>query len=117
MITKNVSELRGIALSWLVNVCHGHTPSVKRTEDNIFFFGGRTDYATAWEFGGPIIDREGIELENSNDLTKGKKFARMRSVDFRFGMFGDTNLEAAMRCYIVSKLGETVEIPDELVEG
>jgi hypothetical protein len=32
-------------------------------------------------------------------------------------MYGDTPLIAAMRCYVASKLGDEVEIPNELTEG
>jgi hypothetical protein len=31
--------------------------------------------------------------------------------------YGKTLLEAAMRCYVASKMGDTVEIPDEFIEG
>lgn len=34
----------------------------------------------------------------------------------RFRQAGATLLIAAMRCYVTSKLGEKVEVPDELLE-
>jgi hypothetical protein len=30
---------------------------------------------------------------------------------------GDTPLVAAMRCYVASKLGDEVEIPEQIMEG
>jgi len=33
------------------------------------------------------------------------------------GQYGPTPLIAAMCCYVTSKLGEEVEVPDELVKG
>jgi hypothetical protein len=30
-------------------------------------------------------------------------------------MFGHTPLVAAMRCYVASKLGDTVEVPEEIL--
>lgn len=33
------------------------------------------------------------------------------------GYYGPTPLIAAMRCYVASKLGETVDVPDELAGG
>gem|GEM_PF-2663022 len=43
----------------------------------------------------------------------------MAAYPIRFGarsdfIFGKTPLVAAMRCYVASKLGEEVDIPDEL---
>ncbi len=32
-----------------------------------------------------------------------------------FTSYGSTPLIAAMRCYVASKLGEEVEVPDELI--
>lgn len=67
--------------------------------------------STNWAQGGPIIERERIsvgtdENEWSADITVGP-------TGFVRG-FGPTPLIAAMRCYVASKLGDEVEIPDEL---
>ena len=70
--------------------------------------------STDWAQGGPIIDREGISLirqtpdrwvsEYSNGCDR---FDHARS-------HGPTPLVAAMRCFVASKLGDEVEIPEEL---
>ena len=74
------------------------------------------DYSTDWSQGGPIIERENIDLyvdENfgpsaiahnisdkvKNDIEDGRTAIIMR---------GDTKLIAAMRAYISSKYGEEV---------
>ena len=66
--------------------------------------------STDWAQGGPIIEREKIGLFfdracgnrwRANHITAPYQIAR-------------TPLVAAMRCYVASKLGDTVEIPKEL---
>ena len=66
--------------------------------------------STNWSQGGPIIDREKIAvrwLESEKDWE-----ANVRGGFFE--QYGPTPLIAAMRCYVASKLGEEVEIPEEL---
>lgn len=65
--------------------------------------------STLWEQGGPIIERECIELLCESP---GHMWAAMpqKGPEWR----GPTPLIAAMRCYVASKLGHEVEIPDEL---
>jgi hypothetical protein len=66
-----------------------------------------------WSQGGPIIEREDIHLgsERAFKLSADKG----RAVQ-AFLMEGPTKLIAAMRCYVASKLGDEVEVPDELVD-
>ena len=77
-----------------------------------------TDYSTDWAQGGPIIEREQITLSlihyDAADINKtywvaGKFRSWLR-------MEADTPLIAAMRCYVASKLGDEVEIPEELTQ-
>jgi hypothetical protein len=67
-------------------------------------------YSTDWSQGGPIIGRDKITLEPSND----KWYACYGPCD-KEPMWvweeGETALIAAMRCYVISKYGE--EVPDE----
>lgn len=58
----------------------------------------------AWEHGGPIIERERIELRN--DASGGWNCMGN-------GCYGDgpTPLIAAMRAYVASKVGAEVELP------
>jgi hypothetical protein len=69
-----------------------------------------------WKQGGPIIEREHICLD---------KFDNYNSIAFQrestcpttgraFIMIGPTPLIAAMRCFVASKLGDEVDIPEEL---
>lgn len=70
--------------------------------------------STAWNVGGPIIERERITVM-TGVVARGRNpwFAE---VDYAHGACGsgDTPLEAAMRCYVASRMGEEVEFPDEL---
>jgi hypothetical protein len=69
-------------------------------------------YTTDWSQGGPIIDRENISLAGKDPLhgccAAMTQFATNKQE-------GPTNLIAAMRCYVASELGDTVEVPEELV--
>jgi len=72
--------------------------------------------STAWSQGGPIIERiDGFELKRwvyaRDDL---KCEAHIHNLDGDWIMFGPTPLIATMRCYVASKLGDEVEVPDEL---
>jgi hypothetical protein len=59
--------------------------------------------STNWAQGGPIIERECIELSNAGGAWRANK------LDSRDAVFaGSTMLEAAMRTYVVSKLDDTM---------
>lgn len=68
----------------------------------------RLIYSTDWSQGGPIIEREGIEV--SPEIECIRWYGSVNG----FFLDGPTPLIAAMRCYVASKLGDTVEIPKEL---
>lgn len=69
--------------------------------------------STDWAHGGPIIERERISLSIKHD---GWWLAQIYNIndDPRWLTLGQTPLIAAMRCYVASKLGDEVEIPEEL---
>ena len=100
------SELTGAALDWAVAKCEG----VKLNEGNTLsndcdVYSPSTD----WAQGGPIIERKEIEL-----VPKGMHWDAYADEDFHVPYSGPTPLIAAMRCYVASKLGDEVEIPEEL---
>jgi hypothetical protein len=106
------SELRRTALDWAVAKCEGldyFEPEVGPMEP---------DYSTDWSQGGPIIERERITslcIDNDWCAVKGIKYAVTgREPDTLIRVFGPTPLVAAMRCYVASKLGDEVDIPEEL---
>jgi hypothetical protein len=91
------SEAEGEALDRLVAQCEGQ----------VYHGPAWTKYSTDWAQAGPIIERERICLiDQGGDYWQalwGWKEA-----------FGSTPLIAAMRCYVASKLGDEVEVPDGL---
>jgi hypothetical protein len=72
-----------------------------------------------WSIAGKIIHKEKIHLLHSDDYKENSKWiasiARENMVGWRILHHGETPVIAAMRSYIESKLGDTVEIPEDLV--
>ena len=94
------SELSGIALDWAVAKC-------EFGDDMPAGFGSRS---TDWSQAGPIIERESIELGRYADQWQAIFHGDCESI----AQNAETPLIAAMRCYVASKLGDDVEIPEEL---
>ena len=94
-----VSEATGPALDWMVaKVIGEYKPVAVPT------------YSTDWAQGGPIIERELIETLRGGAYQDKFWKARRNSVE----AYGPTPLIAACRCYVASKLGEEVEVPEGL---
>jgi hypothetical protein len=73
-------------------------------------------YSTDWAQGGSIIEREGISPKHWGDDWETPWSAAKTTGHYEGGMyFGPTPLIAAMRCYVASKLGDDVTLPDGLV--
>ena len=106
------SELTGPALDWAVAKCEG---ADEETLDPITFkytahASGGWCFSTDWSQGGPIIEREQISI-----WTVGVVITDWRAEHPSAGTaYGPTPLIAAMRCYVASKLGDEVDIPEEL---
>ena len=112
-IKIKTSELSGVQLDWTVAKCEGYAEgpcgSFWTTEDEPEDFKPSTD----WAQGGPIIERERIELVA---VELGEEWiARDYWKEFD-EQSGPTPLVAAMRCYVASKLGDEVEIPKEMCD-
>jgi len=86
-----ISELSDQALDWAVSQIEGHERA----------------YSTDWAHGGPIIEQERMELEHDGFVW----WARIRA-DEDFS--GHTPLVAAMRCFVASRMGDAIEVPEEL---
>ena len=99
------SELTGAALDWAVAKCE-YFPVRNGFDDNC------PEYSTDWAQGGPIIEREGINVWVFDDVTW-KAENSFVGVDCVYE--GPTPLIAAMRCYVASKLGDEIDIPKELI--
>ena len=103
MKTKT-SDLIGPALDWAVAKCEGYEYMQTRV------MLGLDSPSTDWYHGGPIIEREKIGCW-CDDRT-GVWGANKQGIPYQ--QFGPTPLLAAMRCYVASKLGDEVEVPDDL---
>ena len=70
-------------------------------------------YSTDWSQGGPIIERHRIEICH---LDNGEWRAQLNANQWGFHCrhYGESPLIAAMRCYVASKQGNDVEIPEAL---
>lgn len=105
------AELTGAALDWAVAKCEGVDPEAAR----LFHDEGYYNYSTDWSQAGPIIEREGITV--STGFTAPSRPDSWTACVSNCGQNmqdGPTPLVAAMRCFVASKLGDTVDIPEEL---
>lgn len=107
------AELTGVALDWAVVKASGTPVTIEYTESGKpVVLDKKNRHCTAsrtWAQGGSIIEREKIQLFVGVDGWLAKVHGRaMRMAE------GQTPLIAAMRCYVFSRLGDDVDIPEEL---
>ena len=122
---KKTSELTGIALDWAVyKAGHGEAElhyfvSDPFNKDPWLLLKGLCEMplhgytpTAEWHQGGPIIEREMVCLIPPR---AGIELWEAYHPDFpQEEHYGPTPLIAAMRCYVASKLGDEVELPEEL---
>jgi Protein of unknown function (DUF2591) len=114
------SELSGPALDWAVAKCEGRRePELINNFHVAWYTWGNVRYSSNWAHGGPIIEREKITIDFFPD--GGHEFGGewlAQSWDDGGNPYveemGETILIATMRCYVVSKLGDEVDIPESL---
>ncbi len=104
------AALTDAALDWAVSQCVGIV--WEQGDLDAGHYGPGFKPSTRWGDGGPIIEREKIELVDNQDGESGK-WASMKATGEPL-CFGPTPLIAAMRCFVASRLGDEVEVPDEL---
>lgn len=112
------SELTGAALDWAVGretfqdvmigasgtlyIVLGHTPVEWKPSTN-------------WAQGGPIVEEYGISVSKVKAIKTWHWVAGL-SLPSKAPSYGPTPLVAAMRAYISLKLGNEIEIPEELCQ-
>ncbi len=120
-------ELVGGALDWAVAKCLGTTNGKDPSMFKLWHIRGYENYSTDWAQGGQIIEREKIAViptyeygttESGKDVNLFKGWKSYRT-DKPYWMtvpihYGPTPLIASMRCYVASKLGDEVDIPEGL---
>jgi hypothetical protein len=116
------ADLTGAAFSWAIAQAEGRKDVVIR-DGGVGIPGWRggdyngsptwTTYAPwfNWAQGGPIIEREDIHLGSGRAFKLSPEKGRVVQT---FLMEGETKLIAAMRCFVASRLGDEVEVPEEL---
>ena len=108
------ADLIGPALDWAVAKCEGHSDEdalMWATDDDC-----PLHPSTNWSQGGPIIEREINTLIRCKDgCNKPVYFeARAGFDEESVTQYGPTPLVAAMRCFVASRLGNEIEVPDGL---
>lgn len=114
------AELIGPALDWAVAKCEGKVEQGVYGTPEIRDGGMYLHYcdvvlsdcyapATNWAQGGPIIEREHLEFDFRKDTRDYACWNGYRAAT------GPTHLIAAMRCCVRAKMGDTIEIPEELL--
>lgn len=114
------SELTDRALDWAVAKCwygDDYDLSIPLFDDGLIFAP-----STNWAHGGPIIERECLEIRFSENqwvaIWWADNSGMAKNPTQRFQQnrqqTGQTPLIAAMRAYVASKMGEYVNIPEEL---
>lgn len=91
------SKLTDVALDWAVNqiekCCDGPWTPL---------------FSTNWSQGGPIIEREQIDIQCFPRKSGGVVWRT-------FHADGPTPLIAAMRCFVALRLGDEVDVPDDIL--
>lgn len=111
------SELQGTALDWAVAKCEGITLTssgyIEYVVDHLNSEFTKYTPSTDWAQGGPIIEREKFCAPTWDKLWK--QWHCFHPKTAALGILGPTPLIAAMRCYVASKIGDEVDIPEELL--
>ena len=117
------SDLTGKALDWAVAKCEGFNPQRDDICEDFFLLDAEDvthlrefSPSTNWTQGGPIIEREGIAVDcvRCDGNIVNWLAARPPMDDDLVEWDGPSLLIAAMRCYVASKLGDEVDVPNEI---
>ena len=120
------NELTGAALDWAVAKCEGwiddcngwlYQATLQEVAE------GNYKPSTDWAQGGPIIERERLCVGYQHQIDTiyvpeidPDVLCWSRTTAGGRLKYGPTPLIAAMRCYVASKLGDEIEVPDEIME-
>lgn len=92
------NELTGLALDWAAAKCN-----------DTLFDSQLYSYSTEWSHGGPILEREMIGVRPSYDEGWTGSLWHENETIFEEG---PSPLIAGMRCFVASRLGDEVDVPD-----
>jgi hypothetical protein len=102
------NELTGTALAWAVATCEGYEGAPE-------WVARQSTAATDWAEGGALIERERISISPRDGYWEALYHDNLFQEDGSdYFQMGTTPLVAAMRCYVASKLGDEVQLPEEM---
>lgn len=114
------AELRGVQLDYAVAKAIGQklTDEDFDKQTGVLWFESEHEWriwtpSTDWSQCGPLIEAEDIEFKWVSDATL-EAHSYLHDPHYGYGL---THQEAACRLIVASKLGDEVDIPDELMEG
>lgn len=121
------AELEGLALDWIVDGIESGTPlgiHHHKSGNGEWIFShngvpcplGPRKFSTDQNQGGKLIDQYQIDTvfdPNGKPVVMGRLWVNQHMST----AFGPTRLIAAMRCLCAAKLGDTVQVPKELING
>jgi len=124
MKTMKTSQLIDVALDWAVAECEGLLGFGYQDDMGLLritLSTGETEYfmpTLNWSHGGPIIGREEIGVTKPVGSLAWVATMQYQNDDYDIIYQGEeqgtTPLIAAMRCYVASKMGDEVQLPEEL---
>ena len=130
-----VSQAQGLALDWMVARCIGVPKRelfIQKWSGSLFrrnldedgnLNGAYTTgpdllFSRKWEAGGKVIEKmlaspEALVIEHTQRADPEQRYVASLNRLHRF-CFGPTPIIAAMRCFVSSRMGDEVEVPDEV---
>ncbi len=123
MLVKT-KDLAGPALDWAVCFANwlqataGQAEQARQLMDRAVAANGLPSASTDWSIGGPILDRERIDTDFCHFT--GPWFSsiggKTDDVPEVARAYGSTSLIAGLRCFVISKFGDAMDIPQEFLE-
>jgi hypothetical protein len=117
MKTVKTENLLDDALDWAVALCNNINLSDPYNNKWEFSCSLLADYSPSyyWDQAGPIIERERIFIKPCTSSNLWRSYIMSKTGEgVSHSCIGERPLIAAMRCYVHSKLGDEVEIPEGL---
>lgn len=111
MIEVKTAELSGPALDWAVAKAECFDVEIPARDVVWSKYGGCYSPSINWEQGGALVHEYRIAFALYPDLY----FAALGHNEFSGTAMGETHLIAACRAIVAAKLGETVQVPAELL--
>ena len=114
------ADLIGPALDWAVAQCESVeveyiNDGITRCLLRISPFTGMYHPSVDWAIGGPLIERERIEVGPTFSGTVWIANYSNKPTSKKCWSSGPTLLIATMRCFVASRLGDEVDVPEELL--